>query len=239
MRIMAQRTLAVLDAAGRSDPKSRIDRGDVCELGSPGISGLWPVTYPVKTGKKLRYLRTLNGFLVNQNDYAHVPYPARGYEKATVKSGGCGVCAAVMAVQVLTGLRGSVMSMADYAIGCGARVSGGTDMRTLTRRLGLTYGLTVRTTDSVRELEAHLKAGGCAVCNVAGRGMFSTGGHYMTVFGEAAGKLVIGDPGLYPGKYSSARRRAVTVCGELLLARPEVLDDDCVGRSPRFYLLDK
>ena len=63
----------------------------------------------------------------------------------------------------------------------------------------------------------------------------------MAVLGELGGKLCIADPGLYYGKYSvNARRRAnVAVSGELIFASPAVLDADCVGRWPRYYLLER
>ena len=92
--------------------------------------------------------------------------------------------------------------------------------------------------NSFHQLTQHLQQGGVAICNTAGRGMFSTGGHYVTALGIQGGKVCIADSGLYIGKYSSARRKAaVSVSGDLLFAAPAVLDADCVGRSPRYYLL--
>lgn len=97
-----------------------------------------------------------------------------------------------------------------------------------------------RQTSSAAELRAHLAAGGVAICNTAGRGLFSTGGHYMAILGELDGKLCIADSGLYAGKYSSAaRRKKVSVSGDLIFASVSDLDTDCVGRSPRYYLLSK
>lgn len=238
MKAMAYKRISVLTESGAADPKSYIAAGDLCTVGARTLAGLWPVTYPTSKGAKTRWVRELRGFLVNQNDFASVPYPAKGYEKATVKSGGCGVCAAVMAVGAAGGVSVSVRGMAQYAKSWGARVPGGTDMRRLTDRLCATFPLNCTTTSSISALRAHLAAGGVAICNVAGRGMFSTGGHYMTVLGELDGKLIIADPGLYAGKYSTpARRKSVTVSGELLLASPEVLDGDCAGRWPRYYLI--
>ena len=87
-------------------------------------------------------------------------------------------------------------------------------------------------------VSAHLKAGGVAICNTAGRGMFSTGGHYVVALGFLGDKLCVADPGLYAGKYTTARRKAaVQVTGDLLLTDPSTLDADCVGRWPRYYLL--
>jgi len=79
-----------------------------------------------------------------------------------------------------------------------------------------------------------------AICNTAGKGMFSTDGHYVVALGLLDGKICLADPGLYAGKYSTARRRAaVTLSGDLLLTTLSVLDADCVGRWPRYYLLSR
>ena len=126
MKAMAFKRIPVLDERGAADPKSYIASGDLCQIGGKTLAGLWPVTYPTSRGPKTRWLRELRGFLVNQNDFASVPYPAKGYEKATVKSGGCGVCAAVMAVGAVCGASVSVRGMAQYAQSWGARVPGGT-----------------------------------------------------------------------------------------------------------------
>lgn len=240
MRVMAFRRISVLQATGAADPKSYIDAGDLCELGPRTLSGLWPVTYPTSRGPKTRWLRELRGFLVNQNDYASIPYPAPGYEQATVKSGGCGVCAAVNALGALLGVRVPVATMAQFSRAWGARVPRGTDMRRLTDKLEIAYRVICRQTSSAAELRAHLASGGVAICNTAGRGLFSTGGHYMAILGELDGKLCIADSGLYAGKYSSAaRRKKVSVSGDLIFAAVSDLDTDCVGRSPRYYLLSR
>ena len=88
--------------------------------------------------------------------------------------------------------------MRDAAVRCGARVSGGTDMRRLTAELCRQYGLACAFSGDVSALTAHLKAGGVAICNTAGRGMFSTGGHYVTALGLLDGRLCIADPGCIP-----------------------------------------
>ncbi len=239
MQVMAFNRISVLHADGRKDPKSYIAAGDRCTVADKTLAGLYPVTYPTARGSKTRYVRSLKGFLCNQNAYGGLPYPAPGYEKATVKSSGCGLCAAVNALGALTGRQVSVRAMRDLAVSSGARVSGGTDMKKLTVALQTRYGVTCRQSNHRSELVAHLQQGGVAICNTAGRGMFSTGGHYVTALGLLDGQLCLADPGLYGGKYSSKRRReAVTLCGDLLLCSPDTLDADCVGRWPRYYLLE-
>ena len=67
-----------------------------------------------------------------------------------------------MVVETLTDMAFPPEEAAKYAISCGARVSGGTDMRKLSRHLAEDFGLDVRTTDDVDELVKHLKAGASA-----------------------------------------------------------------------------
>ena len=240
MKVMAFEKIAVRDRYGLADTKSYIAAGDLCTVAGKTLAGLYPVTYPTARGEKTRWVRDLRGFLCNQNDYGHLSYAAPGYESATVKSGGCGVCAAVNAIGALTGKTVAVREMRDLALTCGARVSGGTDLKTLCAALGRKYGIRCVQSNRIGELESHLERGGVAICNTAGKGMFSTGGHYVTALGMLDGKICLADPGLYAGKYSTAKRRkAVTVTGDLLLCAPVVLDADCVGRWPRYYLLSR
>lgn len=240
MKVMAFKRISVLGSNGLLDSKSYIAAGDHCTIGEKTLTGLYPVTYPTSKGLKTRWVRTLTGFLCNQREYSSLDYKAPGYPNATIKSSGCGVCAAVNVVGALTGKCVSVRVMRDLAVNGGARVSGGTDMRRLAQLIAQQYKLKYITTSSVSELQAHLKKGGVAIANSAGRGMFSTGGHYVTVLGTLGGKLCIADPGLYTGKYSTAARRAkVTVSGDLIFADAATLDNDCIGRAPRYYLFSK
>ena len=240
MKVMAFEKIPVCDANGCRDNKSYIAAGDLCQISDKTLAGLYPVTYPTARGAKTRWVTSLQGFLCNQNDYGHLSYPAPGYEKATVKSGGCGLCAAVNAIGALTGQQVSVRTMRDLAKSCGALVSGGTDMKRLCDQLCRRYGLQCIQTNRLTDLTEHLEKGGVAICNTAGRGMFSTGGHYVTALGLLDGRVCLADPGLYAGKYSTSRRKkAVTVTGDLLLPAPQVLDDDCIGRWPRYYLLQR
>ena len=95
MKVMAFKRISVLNAAGLPDSKSYIAAGDLCTVGEKTLTGFYPVTYPTSKGAKTRWVRTLKGFLCNQREYADISYPAKGYETATIKSGGCGVCAAI------------------------------------------------------------------------------------------------------------------------------------------------
>lgn len=155
---------------------------------------------------------------------------------------GCGPVCASMIVETLTGQAFPPEQAAALAIEQGARVSTGTDMRTLADALFWKFGLKVTRTDSVGVLQAALEQGCAAIVNVGGdragyKGVFSDGGHYLVVFGQAAdGRLVLADPYLYAGKYDKSYRQAVEVVGDLLYATPEVVDEDAENRSPRYTI---
>ncbi len=108
----------------------------------------------------------MNYLLTNQNRFEHIPYPSPSHPNATVKSGGCGPCAALMVVENLTPSRYLMKDWIAWVISTGARVSGGTDMGKLARAMAAKFGFALKTTDSEAELAAHLKAGGMAVANV-------------------------------------------------------------------------
>ena len=169
MKVMTFARIGVRQKDGSADPKSHIAPGDLCEVSDKTLAGFYPVTYPTARGAKTRWVPELTGFLCNQNAYGGLSYPAPGYPSATVKSGGCGVCAAVNAIGALCGRQVPVREMRDAAVRCGARVSGGTDMRRLTAELCRQYGLACAVSGDVSALTAHLKAGGVAICNTAGR----------------------------------------------------------------------
>ena len=177
----------------------------------------------------------------NQNNYANVPYPSAGNPTATVKTGGCGVCCASMIVEGLTGKTWPPEESAKYAIKAGARITGGTDMERLSSCIAKDYGLSFKTTDDLSALIAHLPTG-MAVINVGGdrsgyTGLFSDGGHYITATGLNNGKIVIYDPGYYPGKFSKAGRGGkVSITGNEITVVPALLDKDAESRSPRYYL---
>lgn len=181
----------------------------------------------------------------NQNNYANVPYPAPGYPKATVKSGGCGVCCGAMIVSSMTDTTVDPKAMAAYAIAKRARVSGGTDMNVLAKAICADYGLAYETTSDESKLLQHLKSGGMAVCNVGGDrdgyvGVFSDGGHFIVAAGASGNTITIMDPGYYYGKfYKTGRKGKVTVNGNYCYCDISVLGTDCANRAPSYWLFSK
>lgn len=177
----------------------------------------------------------------NQNDYAHIPYPAPGYEKATIKSGGCGVCCCSVILSRM-GFTYPPEALAQMFIEKGARVSGGTDMNKAARIISDLCGINYRTTSLEAELTVHLQSGGYAIANVDGdvgeKGVFSNSGHYICIIGLAPeGRYIVYDVGDYPNKYKSAYRAShVKREGKLLTCTPETLHMDTKHRNPGYYL---
>ena len=185
--------------------------------------------------------------LTNQNNFAHISYPSSSHPEATVKSGGCGPCSALMIVENLTSNRFLMADWVSWVIAVGARVSGGTAMGTLALAMAAKFGFTYTTTDDEERLKAHLAAGGMAIANVAGangdwRGLFSTNGHFITVLGlDGNGRLIVGDPDFRSGKFNSGtlgqwRSQYVTVSGQIVYVKPGFLHEDTKNRTPNYYL---
>lgn len=182
----------------------------------------------------------------NQNNYPNNPYPSSANPDATIKSGGCGPTSMAMIVSNLISQSVDPVAMAAFAINCGARVAGGTDMNVLAKAVCSSYGLTYTTTDDENTLLQHLNNGGMAIANVGGdrsgyTGVFSNGGHYIVVYGVNGNKVVVLDPGYYSGKFNKTGRTGkVSISGEYYLVTDiSVLAPDTANRSPQYWLFKK
>lgn len=181
----------------------------------------------------------------NQLAYPHEPYPAPGYEHATIKSGGCGVCCAAMLVSNLTDSTVTPVEMARIAMETGARVAGGTDMNRLGAVLSQRYGLAFSTTNDEAALVLHLKKGGMAAANTGGNrkgytGVFSDSGHFVVIAGMENGRAAVLDPGRYEGKYDkNGRRGKVETLGDVCYCALDTLAADTFTRSPGYYLFQR
>jgi hypothetical protein len=181
----------------------------------------------------------------NQNAYPNVPYPSPSLPKATVKSGGCGPTCGAIIVSNLTSQTIDPAHMASFAIKCGARVNGGTDMNRLAKAISEEFGIKFTATNDETVLAQHLRAGGMAIANVGGdragyTGVFSNGGHYIVVAGMSDDNVIILDPGFYNGKFLKAGRRGkVTVKGNECICSMFVLSADTANRSPQYWLFER
>lgn len=184
--------------------------------------------------------------ITKQNNFGNIAYNWPGGSGKTVKSSGCGPCAMLMVVENMLGIRWLMADWINWVLSTGARVNGGTDMNKLCKAVSNKYSLEFSTTNSETDLLEHIKKGGMAIANVGGKrsgwsGLFSDSGHFITVLGILAdGRFIIGDPGIYNGKFNSSFRRSkVEVDGDLVYVNSSNLNSDTLNRTPNYYLLKK
>ena len=181
-------------------------------------------------------------FFYNQRDYEGVEYRKPDGSYATVASGGCGVCSALMVLNNLYGKEVmTVPQMAKFSKNCGARGYDGTNMSTLLSALSKKYDITYRTTVYNKELLAHLKAGGMAVINQGDvYNVFSNGGHFVVCHSVVSGETIrCLDPYWYSGKFSGSPRcnRIVKVTGKEVWVTLKQIGKATQDRNPCYWLV--
>ena len=165
-------------------------------------------------------------------------------KKGTFADSGCGLCAAMMAVDRLTLERLSMDDAIRLSYDTGANHKVGTDMQLYGPALAERFDLDFATSDSVEEAEEWLSKGGCVIINVGGNhddyvGVLSDIGHYVFAFAWTGEEFMILDPAYRPGKYDvevPARKGKVFDDDKILYVRPEVIKEDTAVRSPAYYM---
>lgn len=157
----------------------------------------------------------MNRVYYNQADsrWAKHPYPSGAHPNATVKSGGCGpTCGAMIVSNFLRAVYPN--EMADLFRANGYRANSGTDPRAF-YWMANKNGLEMRRTVYIKDAVECLKRGGMVIAHLynSDKSLFSTGGHYVVLAGIEGNTLIVYDPYLYSGKFSSGKRRKVTVRG--------------------------
>ncbi len=191
---------------------------------------------------------------INQLDYPDRLYVTRknleGEERekgkfTTVRSSGCGLCAAIMAVDRLipnstfdlqAALRLSYDTDSNHQVG--------TDYKIYAPALAEKLNLTLEVTDDPERLRFCLQTGGAAVVLSRGDregyiGVFTHNSHYVTAIGvEPDGRVAVLDPSYQPGKFDEEGRQGKVEVkdGELLVCDIQVLVDDADYRANSFYL---
>lgn len=166
----------------------------------------------------------------NQRNYANVPYPSASLPKATIATGGCGVCCASMIVENLLGQSFKPSESAKFSLSCGARVNGGTDMAKLSKALCSSFSLKYDMVESINAVKSEMKSNAMAIAHAKGgtQGLFSTSGHFVVLAKFDGNQFTVLDPYLYKGKYDTKYRKGkVTQSGNLLYVSPQNIDNDC------------
>lgn len=153
-------------------------------------------------------------FYYNQNKYEDVPYNKPNGTIKNIKTSGCGVCCATMAVNNLTGKEVySIKSMAQLSDKCGARTNNGTNVeRLLTEICKKVKGLSFECTETTDKLIKHLKNGGVAILHQGGGennyNVFSSDGHFVYAYGITNSQgIKVADPAYTANRYKTSPRK--------------------------------
>ena len=173
-----------------------------------------------------------------QLDYEHIPYPSPSSPNGTVADNGCGVCAASMMIENMLHVPFPPEESGRLAKQCGDREGFGTNMYIYSGPLAGRFNLDARNTEDIDEALRFLREGrGMVIANVKGdregyTGVFADSGHYILLPEVCGGLVAVLDPMYRPGRYDTPGRAGkVRMDGNLAWTTPEVIRDDCFGRS--------
>ena len=192
----------------------------------------------------------------NQRKHPHMLYVTRTSleEKereygrtTTMKSSGCGLCAGVMMVdRLLPFYEFSLEDAIQLSYDSDANRVVGTSYIRLGPALAEKFNLRYQMSDKLEDLLNCVRTGGCAVVLVGRgkydngeRGLFTKGGHYMTVISqEPDGRLAILDPAYEPTRYSDPKWEGLVEVKHdyVVLCDPQILHGETEGKTGPYYL---
>ena len=191
---------------------------------------------------------------VNQLKYPNMLYVTRTEmdEKnkewgrtSTIKSSGCGLCAAIMvADRLLPEYQFDLDDALALAYESGANRKRGTSYACFGPAFAEKMGLKMEATKDVEALRNCLRTGGAAVILVDGDrdgkvGLFTHSGHFMAIINEETdGRFAILDPSLSATKYEEEGRKGRVEIrnGVIVLADGKTLEEETANRATPFYL---
>ncbi len=187
---------------------------------------------------------------VNQLEYSDLPYPTCVKQEvpknSTVRSSGCGLCSVCMVVDGLTFETLSIEECVRIAMECEANHSRDTDMNVLGPVIAERYGLEYTKTSDLAEAIAHLQRGGKIIAHVGvpeGKeiGLFTKGGHYITLIATDGESFTILDPSYSPTKFEIPERagRVETKDAPILYCPVEVVHSKTKQNRVKYHLFAK
>ena len=145
------------------------------------------------------------------NRWKNHPYPSQSLPKATISSGGCGVCTCAMIISMLKEIV-TPPTIADMFVKDGIRVNGGTSNKAY-QYIADKYGLKTHRTTDYNELKECLQRG-CIAAVGCGNGLFTNGAHIICIAGIEGDNLIIHDSYLYANKFNVlGRNNRATIRG--------------------------
>lgn len=137
------------------------------------------------------------------------PYTITGNPNQTIGTSGCGPTSAAM---IVTTIKGTIIppDMGDLFIQHGFRTTNNGTYYSAFPWVANYFGIEMERVYSTYDMAAKVADGYIAVV-ACGEGLWTTGGHFITVMGNDNGTLMVYDPYLYNGKFDTASRRGAGV----------------------------
>ena len=154
---------------------------------------------------------------LNQLEYRHIPYITHTKDDDiidkvyNVARSGCGLCCLCMMVDQLTTKVLPIEECVKLSETVGANYGAGTDMSMLAPVVAEKFGVEYRPCNDVEEAVRHLQAGGHVIMHVTKQpngepGLFTKGGHYISLIASDGEEVCILDPSFTPDKFHTPER---------------------------------
>lgn len=139
------------------------------------------------------------------NRWKNHPYTIINSPNQTIGTSGCGVATSAMIIESIVG-NISVPELADTFVKYGYRSLNNGTYWSVYRAVADEFNIEYRETSNFSVMLELLKNNHYIIASV-GNGLFTTGGHYIMIYGIEGENLKIYDPYLYKEKFSTSTRR--------------------------------
>lgn len=154
------------------------------------------------------------------NRWKNYPYTVTNNKNQTIGKSGCGVATAAMIIDSIVG-NVSVTELADTFVKYGYRSPNNGTYWSANRAIADEFDIEYQETLNFSVMLEKLRNNNYVIASV-GNGLFTTGGHYVMIYGIDGNNLKIYDPYLYSGKFdTSTRRGKVYVSGNTVYCSTE------------------
>lgn len=137
--------------------------------------------------------------------WKNYPYTVTNNKNQTIGRSGCGVATAAMIIDSIVG-NVSVTELADMFVKYGYRSPNNGTYWSANRAIADEFDIEYKETSNFGVMLEMLKSNNYIIASV-GNGLFTTGGHYIMIYGIEGDNLKIYDPYLYVGKFDTSTRR--------------------------------
>lgn len=162
-------------------------------------------TWSISTGNtpQLTYISQID------SRWRYYPYTSTGNSSQTIGSSGCGVASAAMIIDSIVG-NVSVTELADTFVANGYRSANSGTYWSAYRAIADEFNIEYTETNNIDKMINLLRNHHYIIAS-CGNGLFTSGGHYIVLYGIDGDTIKIYDPYLYAGKFDTATRRGKVV----------------------------